>query len=134
MATERPGEPTRLSAGIKSLRPLDWAAIVLALATAVIHLYLYTTEDWLPFLLAGAGFLGAIAALVALPQYRHWLYPVGVLFVLSQIVGYLVLPLGPVWIGVLDKVIQVTLIVVLVQLFRTSGGSEWPAEESPPEL
>lgn len=126
VATEQ--QPTRsgLSYGIGSLRTLDWVAILLALVTAAIHLYLFTTEDWLPFLLAGAGFLGAVVLLIALPKYRHWLYPVGGLFVASQIVGYLLLPLGPLWIGVLDKAIQVVLIIVLVQLFRTSAESELP--------
>ncbi|WP_123538376.1 DUF7475 family protein [Halosimplex salinum] len=120
MATEGQQQRSTLSYGIASLRTLDWTAIVLALATAVIHLYLFTTEDWLPFLLAGVGFLGAVGVLIALPRYRHWLYPAGVLFVLAQIVGYLLLPLGPLWIGVLDKVIQVVLILVLLQLFRTT--------------
>lgn len=124
MATERQSSRNRVSHGIESLRTLDWVAIVLAVATAAIHLYLFTTEDWLPFLLAGAGFLGAVGVLVALPRYRRWLYPIGVLFVLSQIVGYLLLPLGPLWIGVLDKAIQVALILVLVQLFRTSDDRE----------
>ncbi|WP_415380629.1 hypothetical protein [Halosimplex sp. TS25] len=124
MATETSRSETGLSYDIESLRTLDWVAILLAVATAAIHLYLYTTEDWLPFLLAGAGFLGAIALLVALPTYRHWLYPLGALFVLSQIVGYLLLPLGPLWIGIVDKVIQVALVVALVQLFRTSGESD----------
>jgi hypothetical protein len=36
------------------------------------------------------------------------------------------LALGPLWIGVLDKVIQVALIVVLVQLFRTTGETSLP--------
>ncbi|MFB6139300.1 MAG: hypothetical protein ABEJ26_02555 [Halosimplex sp.] len=118
---------TGLSYGVGSLRTLDWVAIALATVTGVTHLYLYTTEDWLPFLLAGAGFFGAIALLVALPRYRHWLYPLGALFVLSQIVGYLLLPLGPLWLGVLDKVIQVALIAVLAQLFRTSGERDYAA-------
>lgn len=127
MATETSQQRTGLSYRIGSLRTLDWIAVVLAVATAVIHLYLFTTEDWLPFLLAGAGFLGAIGLLVALPRYRHWLYPLGALFVLSQIVGYLLLPLGPLWIGVLDKAIQVTLVLVLVQLFRSSGEADYAA-------
>lgn len=124
MATETQRSRIGLADGLESLATLDWVAVVLAVATGAIHVYLYMTEDWLPFLLAGAGFFGAIALLVALPRYRHWLYPVGALFVLSQIVGYLLLPLGPLWIGVLDKVIQVALLVALVQLFRTSGKSE----------
>lgn len=103
-----------------SLEPLHWLAIVLAAATGAIHLYLYTTEDWLPFLLAGVGFFGAIVLLIVLPGYRRWLYPLGILFVLVQIVGYVFLPLGPLWLGILDKVIQVALILVLVQLFRTA--------------
>jgi hypothetical protein len=129
MATQEGRQQTGLSYGIESLRTLDWTAIALAIATPAIHLYLFTTEDWLPFLLAG-GFLGAVALLIALPKCRHWLYPVGALFVVSQIVGYLVLPLGPVWIGVLDKAIQVALIVVLVQLFRMSGKSELPGDNT----
>jgi hypothetical protein len=124
METERRQRSVGLSHGLDTLTTLDWAAVGLALGTGLIHLYLFTIEDWLPFLLAGAGFLGAIVLLIALPKYRHWLYLAGVLFVLSQIVGYPLLPLGPLWIGVLDKAIQVVLIVVLVQLFRTPGRDE----------
>lgn len=123
MATEQQ-QSSGLGFDVGSLRSLDWVAIVLAASTGVIHLYLYTTEDWLPLLLAGAGFFGAIVLLVVLPKYRRWLYPIGVLFVLAQIVGYLLLPLGPLWIGVLDKVIQVALIATLVQLFRTADERE----------
>ena len=111
----------RIGFETESLRPLDWVAILLAAGTGVIHLYLFTTEDWIPFLLAGLGFFGAIGLLFVLPGYRHYLYVVGVLFVISQIVGYLLLPLGPAWIGYLDKAVQVLLILVLAQLYRTSG-------------
>ncbi|MFB6106584.1 MAG: hypothetical protein ABEJ70_06395 [Halobacteriaceae archaeon] len=103
-----------------SLTGLHWLAIALAAVTGAVHLYLYLLEDWLPFLLAGLGFFGAIVLLIVLPRYRRSLYPVGVLYVLAQIVGYVLLPLGPAWLGYLDKAVQVLLVLVLVQLYRTS--------------
>lgn len=80
--------PTKLSR-------THWSAIVLAVITGAIHLYLYVTEDWLPFLLAGVAFFGAIALFVRLKSYRRYLYVVGIAFTLSQIGGYLLLPMGP---------------------------------------
>jgi len=106
----------------RSLSTLEWFGIALAAATGAIHVYLYVTEDWIPLLLAGLGFYGAIALLVILPDYRKYLYPVGILFTLAQIVGYFVLPLGPLWIGVVDKAIQVTLILVLGYLTYREWG------------
>lgn len=112
---------------VGSLTTLDWVAIVLAAITGGVHLYLYTVEGWIPFLLAGLGFYGAIALLVILPGYRHYLYPLGALFTAAQIVGYVMLPLGPLWLGVGDKVVQVALIGVLAYLFvrarRTTDAS-----------
>lgn len=105
----------------ESLTGLHWAAMLLAAITGAIHLYLFTTEDWIPFLLAGLGFFGAIG-LVLFNVYRHWLYAAGVLYTLSQIVGYFVFPFEiSMTITVIDKAVQVLLILILVQLFRTSG-------------
>lgn len=94
------------------LGPLHWAGIVLAAITGVIHLYLFATEDWLPFVLAGVGFFVAIGLLLSNVN-RLYLYPLGILYTGAQIVGYLAMPLGPLWIGVLDKIVQVALIAVL---------------------
>lgn len=105
-----------------TLSTLEWIGIALAAVTGAIHLYLFVTEDWIPLLLAGLGFFGAIVLLLILPDYRKYLYPVGILFTLAQIVGYLLLPLGPLWIGVLDKVVQVGFIVILGYLTYREWG------------
>lgn len=115
-----------------SFTTLHWAVVVLAAATGAIHVYLFFTEDWIPLLLAGLGFYGAIGLLIALPDYRKYLYPVGILFTLAQIVGYLALPLGPLWIGVLDKVIQVALITILGYLTYRAWGSDEPSSAGTP--
>lgn len=100
------------------LGPLHWAGIVLAAITGAIHLYLFTTEDWLPFVLAVVGFYAAIGLLL-LNVNRLYLYPLGIAYTASQIVGYLVMPLGPMWIGIVDKAVQVTLIAILAYLHYT---------------
>lgn len=92
MATTDQQSGIRFSFEPDSLTGLDWITILLATATGLIHLYLFTIEDWIPFLFAGLGFFGAIGLLLVLPRYRHYLYPIGVLFVLSQIVDYLHFP------------------------------------------
>ncbi|PSP77503.1 hypothetical protein BRC81_09825 [Halobacteriales archaeon QS_1_68_20] len=79
---------------------------------------MFVTEDWIPLLLAGLGFFGAVA-LFLLNVNRALLYPVGILYTAAQVVGYLLLPLGPLWVAVLDKTVQVALIVLLAYLFRT---------------
>lgn len=103
------------------LTQVHWTALSLAALTGFIHLYLYTTEDWLPFLLAGAGFVGAIGLFFSLRSFRRPIYVVGVLFTLAQIVGYVLFPMGPVWLGVFDKAVQVALVLVLGYLFVASG-------------
>jgi hypothetical protein len=99
------------------LTPVHWAALGLTAITGVTHLYLYITDSWLPFLFAGAGFLGLIGIIVALPRYRRPSYVVGILFTVSQIVGYLLFPMGPLWLGIADKTVQVALVVAYGYLF-----------------
>lgn len=112
---------------------MHWAIVALAVVTGAIHLYLFTTDDWIPFLLAGLGFLGAVVLLFVLPDYRKYLYPVGILFTVAQIVGYLLLPLGPLWIGVLDKAVQVLLILLLGYLTYVEWtGTEQRSEATTP--
>lgn len=112
------------------LTPVHWTALGLAAVTGVIHLYLYATDDWLPFLLAGAGFLGAIGLFFALKRYRRPIYLAGIVFTAAQMVGYLLLPMGPLWLGVLDKAVQVALVVALGYLFVADGGRTMDAETS----
>lgn len=128
-STTRPVSNVRIAMADPSteLTPVHWTALSLAAVTGFIHLYLYTTEDWLPFLIAGAGFVGAIGLFFALRSFRRPIYVAGVLFTLAQIAGYVLFPMGPVWIGVLDKAVQVALIVALGYLFFSSG-SRSPVE------
>jgi hypothetical protein len=114
---------------------VHWTALGLAAVTGAIHVYLYTTEDWLPFLYAGAGFLAAIGLFFLLAGYRRPIYAVGVPFTVAQIVGYAMFPLGPLWLGVLDKAVQVALVVALVALFvteRRGSQEETPAGSADP--
>ncbi|WP_224333364.1 hypothetical protein [Haloprofundus halobius] len=46
------------------LTRLHWTAVGLAATTGFVHLYLYWVQGFVPFLLAGLGFLGAVALLV----------------------------------------------------------------------
>lgn len=131
MATSTPTDSkTRLpvTARTASLTPVHWTALGLAAITGVLHLYLYATEDWLPFLLAGAGFIGAIGLFFLLRNYRRPIYLAGVLFTAAQIVGYVLFPMGPLWLGLLDKGVQVTLVVTLGYLFVAGDGRSAPVE------
>jgi 4-amino-4-deoxy-L-arabinose transferase-like glycosyltransferase len=108
-----------------SLTPLHWVAVVLAAVTGVIHLVLGVMffPGGLPisFLLAGAGYVGAIA--LFLRNYRRrQLYLAGVGYTAIQIVLYLLInqrsdpAISPV--EGIDKAAQILLIVVLVVLYR----------------
>lgn len=100
-----------------SLDTLHWVALVLVVATGVLHLYAGYAESRIPVALAGVGFLGA--AVLFLQNYRRrLLYLVGILYTAIQI---------PLWyaanapdftlVGYADKAIQVVLIVVLAFLY-----------------
>jgi hypothetical protein len=119
----------------ETLGGLHWAAIGAAAVTAVIHLFLGVTGLLgggpigpglgASFLLAGLGFVGAIA-LVLVDYRRRLLYAVGIPFTGIQIVlwyylNYAVGPrslpqIGP--IDAVDKLAQVVLIALLVVLYR----------------
>lgn len=95
---------------------LHWVAAALAGVTGVVHLYLYWAQEFLPFLLAGLGFFGAVALLAA-GVNRRLLYVVGVPFTASQIAVWFVQGMPEFVLGVADKSVQVALIVALVSLF-----------------
>jgi hypothetical protein len=110
-----------------SLTPVHWVGVVLALVSGAIHLYLgvsfLSSPLGPPFLLAGLGFLGAVA-LVLLDVRRHLVYLVGVPFTGVQIaIWYQVqvaerglFNLGP--LDYVDKAAQVLLVVILLYLIR----------------
>ncbi|MFB6101617.1 MAG: hypothetical protein ABEJ73_03535 [Haloplanus sp.] len=106
-----------------SLTRLHWFGIVLAVVTGIVHLYFgvlaLDTLQGVSFVLAGVAFFVAVLLLL-LDFRRRLLYLVGVPFIGLQVVLYFVLNwpdvLNPGGIG--DKVVQVTLIAILVVLYR----------------
>lgn len=127
MATSEAQQP---AVDIGSLNGLHWVGIVAALVTAAVHLRLGLGGLPLPlrisFLLAGLGFLGAVA-LVLLDYRRRAVYAVGIPFTLVQIVLWYVLnfagggksfPVDVGTLGAVDKAAQIVLIAVLVALLR----------------
>jgi hypothetical protein len=68
-----------------TMPPTHWLLGGLAAVTGVIHLYLYVEQGFLPFLLAGVVFLGAIVAML-FNVYRRVVYALGIPFTAGQIV------------------------------------------------
>jgi len=126
MSTEA-GTQGGVSLDLDTLTPVHWAGVVAALASGAIHLVLGV--GFLPsplgvsFVLAGLGFAGAVALLVA-GYRRRLLYGVGIPFTGVQIVlWYLVRvrgqgfpAFGEATLDYVDKGAQVLLIAVLAYL------------------
>jgi len=123
-------ETQGLSLRTASLGSLEWTGIVAALVSAVIHIRLGVgfapSPLGISFILAGLGFLGAIA-LVLVDYRRRTVYAVGIPFTLVQIVAWYYVnfvALGKSFpgevgtLGAIDKIAQVVLIAVLVVLLR----------------
>lgn len=114
----------------ESLGGLYWIGILAALVSGVIHLYLgvsfFPSGMGISFLLAGLGFLGAIA-LIVIDYRRRLVVTIGIPYVIAQIVLWYVLnfavgekafPADVGTIGWIDKITQVVLLVVLVLILR----------------
>lgn len=99
------------------LTATHYAAIGLAGVTGLIHLYLYYAQEFLPFLLAGLGFFGAVGLLLTLPSYRPWLYLAGIPYTLAQMAGWYLAGMPDFELGVADKAVQVALIGLLAVLY-----------------
>lgn len=122
---------------VGSFTAVHWFAVLLAVATGAIHLFLYAAEGFLPFLLGGLGYFGAVVLLLFNVR-RRWLYLVGVPFVLLHIGGWVaagmpdggwVLEAAPmVTLGTVDKLVEVLLLVTLIYLYRVDS----PAYERTP--
>jgi hypothetical protein len=102
-----------------SLTRLHWLAVALTAITGIIHVGIGVRFSDVLLLLAGLGFLGAIG-LFLLDVERQLLYLAGIPYTGIQFVLYFVQNwpnvVSPV--GILDKVVQVALLVVLVALYR----------------
>lgn len=114
-----------------SLGALHWVGIAAALVSAAVHFLLgarmFPTGLGISFLLAGFGFVGAVA-LVVLDYRRRLVYAVGIPFTIVQIVlWYYVIfattprsfPADMGTLGAIDKIAQVVLVAVLVALLRS---------------
>lgn len=104
-----------------TLAPIHFAGALLALFTAAVHLYLHFEHGTLVMLLAGLGFVGGVVLLFA-GVARRYLYAAGIVYTLAQIVLWInagMPHLGS--FGLLDKIAQVSLIVVLGYLYVRAG-------------
>lgn len=127
--------PTNKNDGVRlrteSLGGVHWIGILAALVTAAIHLFLgvrmVPSGMGISFVLAGLGFLGAVA-LVLIAYRRRTVYAVGIPFVLTQIVLWFVInfatgpksfPADIGTLGAIDKIAQLVLLAVLVALLRS---------------
>lgn len=99
------------------LTATHYGAIGLASVTGLVHLYLYYAQEFLPFLLAGLGFFGAIGLILVLPRYRPWLYLAGIPYTLAQMAGWYLAGMPDFTLGVADKLVQVSLIALLAVLY-----------------
>jgi hypothetical protein len=103
-----------------SLTRTHWLAILLAIATGVIHVYAGVGEGRLPVALAGVGFLGAVV-LFLLGYRRTRLYVAGIVYTAIQIPLWYVVKAGEyTTIGYVDKSIQVVFVVLLAYLYWTN--------------
>lgn len=123
---------------LESLTITHWVALMLVATTGVVHLYLYTTEGFLPFLLGGLGYLGAIG-LFLFNVRRRILYLVGILFAALHIVGWISagMPDGG-WalsafpmvnLGTLNKLVEIVLVGLLGYLYRRESAATVPTSQ-----
>lgn len=117
MATtiQTPTSPVKRSGfglNFATLTPVHYAAMGLAMITGVIHLYLYYSQEFLPFLFAGVVFLAATIG-VLLNVYRRALYAISIPFTSGQIAIWYMQGMPDMQIAVFDKPVQALLIVLL---------------------
>lgn len=108
---------------LNSMTGKRWGAAALATVSGGVHFYLYLTQGFIPFLLAGLGFL-TLAALLATTFDHRLLYLGGIPFTLAQIAAWIQLGMPDFLLGVADKTIQVALIVLLAYLFVSERRSK----------
>jgi hypothetical protein len=103
-----------------SLTPLHLVGLLLAAVTGAIHLWLGIEEPSVALFIAGVGFVVGIVA-VATNIRRRTVVKLGIPFTATQFVYYLGTHFDHLTqVGILDKVVQFGLIVVLVVLARRS--------------
>lgn len=106
-----------------SMSTKHWGAVALAAVTGGVHLYLYWTQSFIPFLLAGLGFL-TLAGLMGTTFDHRLLYLGGIPFTLAQIAAWVQMGMPDFAIGVADKTVQVALIALLASLYLSERRSK----------
>ena len=109
-----------------SMGSKHWGAVALAVITGGVHLYLFATQSFIPFLLAGLGFL-MLAGLMGTTFDHRLLYLGGIPFTLMQIAAWIQLGMPDFMLGVADKTVQVALVGLLAYLYvseRRSAATE----------
>lgn len=116
--TERYGLLDRGEPGFDTARMswAHWSVAILAAITGGIHLLLYLNQGFPGFLFATVVFFGAIVALL-MNFYRRLLYALGVPFTAGQIVIWAAQGMPDLEIALVDKPVQLLLILLLVYLF-----------------
>lgn len=99
-----------------TMTPFHWVTFGLAAITGAIHLYLWYLQGNPGFLLAGGVFFAAVLAGL-LNVYRRVLYAVGIPFTAGQIAIWYLMGMPDMNIAIVDKPIQVALVVLLGYLF-----------------
>lgn len=102
------------------MTPWHWALGGLATVTGAIHIYLYLEQGFVPFLFAGVVFLAAVLAMV-FNVYRRALYAVGIPFTAGQIVLWYAQGMPDMSIALIDKPVQLLVIVLLAYLFTVES-------------
>ena len=102
----------------ETMTPIHWVTFGLAAITGMIHMYLWYQQGNPAFLMAGAVFFGAVIAGL-LNVYRRALYAIGIPFTAGQIAIWALMGMPDMSIAIVDKPIQVALIVLLAYLFFT---------------
>ena len=123
MSTDAAARDDRRAIDVADLNAIQGTAVVLALATGAIHLYVGATEVRLPLVLAGVGFVVAVGLFLA-NYRRRVLYVTGIGYTAVQVVAWIVVRAGEYTpIGYADKAIQLALVAVLAVLWLRSDGT-----------
>ena len=116
-----------IDVSLDTIDAAEWLALALVLVTGIIHVYAGAVEARPPVLLAGAGFLAAIALFV-LDVRRRLLYVVGAVYTAVQVPLWYVVKAGEyTTLGYVDKAVQVVLVALLLWLWlraRTGDARE----------
>lgn len=112
-----------------SFTPLHWAATTIAGTTGVVHAWLYTQTEFVGFAVAAVVFVLAVLAMVY-DVHRPVLYALGIPFTAAQIGLWFTTGMEFFAVGLLDKILQSILVVLLAYLLYEDW---WVARKGTPE-